>query len=123
MTITPAQVKVLVNTDKSDTDVELFITTATLLVTEVLSDAGHSTDRLEQITLYLAAHYLTLSAEGGGLRRAKLGDADESYVVPDGSFFGIQSTRFGQQALSLDTTGLLAASQANKSIRATFRVV
>lgn len=124
MPVTPADVKQIYETQKSDTDISAFIDTASLVVSEQLGSSGLSTTRLDKITLYLTAHFLVISEEGGGIRRSRLGEGDESYVVPSGSdAFGYVMTRFGQQALALDTSGKLAASQANKGIKAGLEVI
>ena len=95
----------------SDLDVSFdttpFIVTAELVVTEELEDKGLSADRLKQIVLWLAAHYVTIDVEKGGLRAEVIGEARETFAVKSG--VGIQSTRYGQQAVALDTTGRLAS--------------
>lgn len=104
-------------------DIEVFINDAELLVSEDLSGKGLTSDRLDLITKFLAAHFIVVSAESGGLRRSRVGDADDSYVVPEAKA-GLSSTRFGQQAINLDTSGTFAqAAVAGSMNRAQFRVV
>jgi hypothetical protein len=119
--VTAEEVKQVVRTDIiDDTVLTNMIDTANLLVDEELvGEADHSDARLKKIELYLSAHYVALTEEGGGVTRSKLGDADESYAnVYDA---GLQSTRFGQNAASLDTSGILAA--LTPKLKAAFRVV
>lgn len=88
-----------------------------------------SSARIDKITVYLAAHFTEATknaADGlpaGGLKRSKLGEADESYAVPENTLMGYQSSKWGQLALALDTCGILSASAANNGLKAQFRVV
>ncbi len=119
--VTAQTVKEIVTTKLTDAVINSnHIVTANLMVTTHLSDQGHTAAILTQIELYLAAHFVTLTEEGGGITRSKIGDADESYAnVYDQGF---SSTRFGQTALSLDTSGTLARVAQSK-LKADFRVV
>jgi hypothetical protein len=125
MSVTADRVRLVYDPGLSFRDEELtkFIENATLLVTESLSGKGLTAARLDLITIYVAAHLLVLSREGGGLRRSRLGEADESYVTPNNEMYGFNSTRFGQTAVTLDTTGTLAGIAANKGLKSEFRVV
>lgn len=118
--VSPEAVKEVIPTNISDDILETnLIDTANAYVDEVLADSDLSTRILKKIELYLAAHFVALTQEKGGLTRNKIGDADASYAnVYSG---GLHLTRFGQTALALDTTGLLAASQT--ALKAEFRVV
>lgn len=120
MAVIDSQVKAIIDTSR---DTSAFITTAQLLVDEELADKGLSDDRLDQITLYLAAHFVCITEESGGLRRSKLGDGDESYKVPDAKTSGLTFTRYGQQALILDKSGTLAAISASGGLKARFTVM
>lgn len=124
MAVSPSDLRVVYpSTDMSDNDLQVFIDTASLVVSETLVGASLSEDRKDLITVYLAAHFLVLTNENGGLRRSRLGDGDESYAIPDTKMFGYATTRFGQAALTLDVSGKLAASQAGKNLKAQLRVV
>lgn len=115
------EVKEVVSTSLSnDTILGSMIDTANVLVDTHLLGEGHSDDVLKKIELYLAAHFVALTEEGGGITRARLGEADESYANVYGT--GLNSTRFGQTALSLDSSGVLA-SVAQATLKAEFRVV
>ncbi len=119
--VTAETVKEIISTTLSDDVVnQNHIITANIYVTEHLATSGLSDAILERIELYLAAHYVALTEEGGGLTRDKLGDADTSYANIYAS--GLNSTRFGQAALALDSTGILAAV-AQTSLKAEFRVI
>lgn len=119
--VQPEEVKELVATDVEDSVVlASVIDTMHLFVDEHLLGEGHSEEMLGKIELYLSAHLLTLIEERGGLTRSRLGDADESYANMYGR--GFLSTRFGQFALTLDTSGILANLGAS-TLKAQFRVV
>ena len=117
MAIADADVKAIIDTNRLTTP---FITTAELIVSEDLSGQGYSAGRLDQITLYLAAHFVAITEERGNLTKHTKGDASEEYAMELGS--GLRLTRYGQQAMDLDTSGVLKA-QASKALKAEFRVI
>jgi hypothetical protein len=59
----------------------------------------------------------------GFLKRSKLGEADESYRTPNDKELGLTSTRYGQQALILDSSGKLAALSTGGGLKARFEVM
>lgn len=101
-------------------DTSNFIDTANTIVDEHLQSKIGSASLLTKIELYLAAHFVALTEERGGLIRDSFGDSTESYA----NVFkeGFRSTRFGQQALALDYTATLTAIGSGR-VRAEFRVV
>ena len=102
------------------TELDSYIITASLLVDESLLTAGYSEARLKQIELYLAAHFAVLGLDGGQIKSEKLGDAS---IAIAGKFeTGLALTRFGQQAMFMDTAGVLRKLDASKGV-AEFRVV
>jgi len=115
--VTDSEVKAVIDTERDTTP---FINAAHLIVTEDLANSGHSNDRLKQIELYLAAHFVCVTEESGGLTSSKVGQASETY---GGKFTqGFNLTRYGQQAVVLDTTGALAAL-AEPTKKAEFSVI
>jgi len=98
-----------------------FVDIADLIITEDLSTSGLSSARLTQIELYLAAHFAVVTYERGGLTSQKLGEGEERYNAPKATD-GLSATRFGQQAVMLDTSGTLS-KMASKPVKAQFRVV
>ncbi len=119
--VTDKEVQEVVETSR---DTKPFIETANLIVTEHLVSAAPaaplSTGMLKAIELYLAAHFTALTEERGSLIRSGVGEAAETLSDIYGE--GFKSTRYGQQALALDTTGVLAAL-SNQKLKAQFRVV
>ena len=101
-------------------DVSPFIATANLLVEENLADQGMSDARLKTIELWLSAHFVAVAEERGALMGSDKGDSAEVYKIIVGT--GLNMTRFGQQAISLDTSGVLA-DQASTMKSAQFRTV
>jgi len=105
--------------------------TATVIVNEQLRPACSLTeDRYDKITKYLTCHIVSISiasiegsAAGGALTRDKLGQADQSYSAPDMTSFGLNSTRWGQMALVLDTCGKLSSMNSAQVLKAQFRVI
>lgn len=96
-----------------------FIATANLIVEEELLGKGHTQERLTMIELYLACHFTAIAEERGGLVRSAVGDAAETYA--DIYSVGFASTRFGQVAIQLDSTGTLANMNSVK-LRALFAI-
>lgn len=117
-----AAVNIVVPNSIPDDDVLVqFIETANAYIdVHLVPAAGHSDKMLEKIELYLSAHFVALTEEQGGITRSKLGDADESFANVYEA--GFKSTRFGLQALALDTSGILNSVSATK-LKAEFRVV
>ncbi len=114
-------VKEIVSTSLSDDVVEAHcIDTANLYVDTHLLSAGHSNAILEKIEFFLAAHILALAEERGSLKGGKFGDASEFLADVYGQ--GFKATRFGQLAISLDTSGILA-KLGSSNLKAEFRVV
>jgi hypothetical protein len=101
------------------------ITDASLIVDEVLADCGMTPGRLALIEKYLAAHFHVMATENGGIIREKVGESEVSYVGANsraGSSEGLKASRFGQQAIALDTCGKLLAMSSPKKT-AQLRVV
>lgn len=116
--VTDIQVKEIIEDVTFDTS--NFIDTANVIVNEHLASKISSTELLTKIELYLAAHFVALTAERGALVRSTFMDAAESYAnVFKGGF---RSTRYGQQALALDYTSTLQAVTKD-NLTALFRVV
>lgn len=121
---TKVQLKALMSpyADSSpDATLDLFIDQAAMLVDEEIVGKGLSDNRLLYIEMNLAAHFATVSIERGGFVRQMAGQSLEMYnQTRDRVKFS--STRFGQQALALDTTGRLQNMDSQIG-RAEFRVV
>ena len=120
--VTAVQVKDLVPTEILDRDiVSSYITMANTLVEEHLLAKGHSAKILALIELFLAAHFLLLAEERGGLIKTSLGDS-ASDSMADVYGVGFNSTRYGQQAITVDVSGTLAAMSTTK-LKAEFKII
>lgn len=117
--VSDAEVKELFDDDVGF-DTTNFIDTANVIINEHLASVISSVELLTKIELYLAAHFVTLTFERGGLVRSAALDASETYANVFKS--GFRSTRYGQQALALDYTSTLQAVSRDK-LTAKFRVV
>lgn len=100
--VTNDEVDSIVDTKR---DTTTFIETANLLVTEHLVGKGLTDKRLKLVELYLAAHFVTVTEEKGGLRTSTTSDAKDVYALQTG--MGFSMTRYGQQAMAFDTSQIL----------------
>ena len=102
----------IVDTDLTESQIQAFIETANLMVTNVLGSSVLSDDTLRLIETYLAAHYITLrdprtqSEAADGIKMTYEGKTGE----------GLDSSHYGQTAQELDTTGQLKAIGKEDSI-------
>ncbi len=115
--VTVDEVKGLI---KTNFEVDQFIATASLIIDESLVGQGLSVARLKTIELWLSAHFVAVAEERGALKQSKKGDSAETYDLVVGK--GLNMTRFGQQAIALDTTGALAESALTVKL-AQFRTI
>jgi len=116
--VTVAEVQAVYDTDK---DLMSVIVTASLLVDEELVSSNHSAARLKQIELYLAAHFAAVADERGALVRSTVGESAEFYAKDVGQ--GLKATIYGQQAITLDTSGVLATIAAKGGASAKFSLI
>ncbi len=108
--VTEDQVKEIISTSLS---VSIFINVASRYIDEILGSSSLTADRLGDIELYMAAHLVALTEEGGGVTMQRVGSTTVQYAQLRGSKLSL--TRFGQMALTLDTTELLEKSEKPKA--------
>lgn len=102
--VTATQVKAIIETSLVDDDVTVFIATANNIVTNRLTDKGLDDATLEQIELWLSAHLVAIR---NPLKRVEeVRDARQEFQYGKLGE-GLRFTAYGQQALTLDTTGTL----------------
>jgi len=118
--VTDEEVRALVATSADLDTCDPFIRVAGNLVDTQLVGVITNTEILRDIELFLAAHFTTLVVERGALIRSSLGDSAETYQ--DLYNEGLGSTRFGQTAMILDTTGTLRAATM-ATLKGIFRVL
>ncbi len=100
-----------------DTDLNPFLTLANLIRTEDLANTTLSSSRLDNIELYLAAHFAAVTFEFGGIKSQRKGQSTETYNGIAAKAQDLRSTHYGQVALSIDTSGTLAATLSSKKAR------
>jgi len=109
--VTEAEVLEIIDVDSSITNLIPFITAASLLVDEVLSDdTALSSSLLKEIERWLSAHFIAI--RDPRVEMEKVGEAQNTYAL--GVKLGVRasmldSTPYGQQAKALDITGRLSA--------------
>lgn len=120
--VTAAQVKEIIDTSIADNVLDSsMIDTANVIVDMYLLEEGYTEAYLTKIELYLAGHFVCITEEEGAHILSKTGDATEEWAA-DWFGPGFQSTRYGQAALTLDSSGTLAGV-GSAQLKAEFRVV
>lgn len=100
--VTSAEVKKIIDTTE---DVNACIDAANVLVTERLGGTTLSTSHLKEIERWLAAHFVACSIDRQA-SSVKVGAAQDTYMgQSEGE--GLKATTYGQQAIMLDSTGIL----------------
>lgn len=110
-TPTVAAVKAIIATGTmTDDEVQAFIDDAALVAEGVPGVVALGATRQAAVVKWMTAHLISQKdGKGGQLTAKSLGDASESYTSPSSaSAIFLQSTRYGQQACMLDTSGQLA---------------
>ncbi len=102
---------ILDDTTLTDAQVEAYIESANVFVTDVLSGAGLSTDALKDIERWITAHMIASTRERQ-IKKAGAGGAEVEYT---GYWsVGLLGTTYGQTAVLFDTSGTLQALAQNK---------
>ncbi len=115
--VSSEEVKQLIDTNRDTCDP--FIEVAHAIVNEHVT-AINDTTILTHIELYLAAHFTAITEERGSLIRSGLGESAETYQ--DLYKGGFASTRFGQQAITMDYSGALKQMSV-LTLKAVFRTL
>ena len=92
-----------IDEDAPEEETTSFITTAHDFLVGVLDGYGIPDTLMSQIALYLSAHFAVLSYPS--VSREQLGPMSQSFFGKLG--LGLENTKYGQSALSLDPTGVL----------------
>lgn len=124
--ITVTDLRTVYTTTKNDATLAPFVVLGNMIVNEQLRVNGCSLsdDRYKAIAEYLAAHYADSSMPDSGdpapLKSEKIGDATDTYAVPDQTQAGYMTTKYGQLAIALDTCNILVSAP---KLKAKFEVV
>ena len=107
MRTTERDVLDLIDTDLEEREVTPFLRTANVVVTDAVGDdADYSSDLLEQLELWLAAHFVAI--RDPRVVSETIGDAKATYHGKSG--LGLDHTPYGQQLRVIDTKGTLVAA-------------
>jgi len=110
--VTVADVKaILDNTSLEDAVITPYITSANIMVNEVMGTT-EDTDILAEIERWLAAHMITITRERQAQKEGA-GGAEITYSERFG--VGLKSTTYGQMVLALDTTNAFASLMLKKA--------
>lgn len=99
-----------IDSDTPETETTSFIESAHVLLCAVLDGYGIPTSLLTQIEKYLSAHFAVIAYPA--TQREGVGPLTRSYVSKVD--LRLDNTRYGQQALAIDPTGVLAEISAGK---------
>ena len=89
-------------------DIDPFLDLAALIVSEQITPLGTVTvDRATEIEKWLTAHFVSIKYMQSDMERAGAVSQSFQYRVD----LNFNQTRYGQQALAIDTTGVLASMQ------------
>lgn len=112
--VTSAEVlEIMAETELTETQISPYITSASVLVDNVLGAASLPDAVKKEVERWLAAHMVASTKE----RVSKKEGAGGAYVEYAGDLgAGLSSTPYGQMAVSLDSSGLLAAYTGGKKI-------
>lgn len=102
--VAEAEVREIIDVDPLVTSIAPFITAANLIVTDRLGSSGTPDAMLKEIERWLAAHFLAVRDPRAVSE--SIGGISVTYGGKTGE--GLRSTLYGQQAISLDVTGILA---------------
>lgn len=105
-----AMVKEIIDTDLTNEQVAPFLAAANTLVTDLLLSESYSNETLKEIERWLAAHFVAV--RDPQVTQEKIGDIQATYEGKTG--MGLNSTRYGQQAMLLDHHGILARKASGK---------
>lgn len=120
--INEAELRLYVNAPEG-LDVSQFVDDAAVLMEVYFGQAPSFGEPIaKMVEKNLAAHLYLLSVERGGMVAQKIGESSETYARNDSGLTGMGSTRFGQLAISLDTTGVLAGLLNPTKKKAQFRI-
>lgn len=109
---TPAQIKEIITTARSDEAVQSFIDDAKLIVGDIYAD---QLPRQRAIVKWIAAHLIASTDQDGIRASEKLGDASDTFARANLGIF-LRGTTYGQQALLLDEDDLLIAGKNRVTI-------
>lgn len=108
-TVNPQLVEEIITTVLSNDEIEGAISSASVLYRKYLENKNIEPYLELEIKRWLAAHFVSLKDPSTRVDKEKIGDASVEYskIGQDSSYIGLKSTRWGQQAIIFDPTGVL----------------
>ena len=106
------EVLAIIAVDSDITDLDPFIDGAHIIVEAILGTSGLAEATLKEIERWIAAHLLAVSRQPPAGQNTT-GSAQVSFRSPKLGEF-LCGTAYGQQALILDSTGLLASTGSGR---------
>jgi hypothetical protein len=103
--VTVDEVKNIIDTTLDTADIEAYISTATAVLDNAYTGYTVSTALRKEVERWLTAHLIASTREQQ-LTEAKAGSASAKFQGKTG--MNLYSTFYGQNAISIDTTGALA---------------
>ena len=114
--VTVAEVRLIIDTERTDPQVTAYIGTGSVFVDALLLDKGLTEPQLKEIERWLSAHFIATAMERQAIHQ-KAGPAEQRFS--DIFSKGLNNTTFGQAAIALDTSGtLLALDRRNMILKA-----
>lgn len=105
---TATDVQAIIDTQLTTTQIDVFITTANLIVTANLTGKSLSDDTLKEIETWMSAHLIAITKTRQAIKK-KVGDAEDTYNSYSPLTLGLKLTTYGQTALILDSSGTLGS--------------
>lgn len=103
--VTADEVKAIIQTNVTDTQMQEYIFSAEVLLSSAFANRGLADDIYKEVTRWVTAHLIASSRD----RQAREEGAGGAYVKYTGlSYTGLRGTTYGQHAITLDPTGVLA---------------
>lgn len=108
-TVNPQLVEEIITTVLSNDEIEGAISSASVLYRKYLETKNIEPYLELEIKRWLAAHFVSLKDPTTRVDKEKIGDASVEYskIGQDSSYIGLKATRWGQQAIIFDPTGVL----------------
>ena len=105
--VTGAEVKEIINTSLTETEVEVYITAAVQIVDAVCTN---NTDEVnKEVQRWLSAHFIQINNQNQSVASEKADVVGRNFQYKVDLF--LKQTRYGQMAVTLDTSGDLARYQ------------
>jgi hypothetical protein len=117
--VTASEVLAIMDSALAESDISAFLISANVFVTNNLESSGLSESVLKEIERWVTAHMVAITKE----RQSKDEGAGTAYIKYTGQWGeGLLQTSYGQMAINLDSSGILA-NLANNKMKASIFVV